>query len=141
MKFVYLQIIATNPTFSIHIQQVKSISAFTDEFIQIFQINNFSVDYASLYINWANTSFFIIPVTLRTLKLPIKSHSSSKQQFFTDIVLVSNYYGCKGEAIKLIPYYIIDIICKTIRPSHLKKLQIIRNINNLMFQAIFIFPN
>ena len=33
----------------------------------------------------------------------------------------------------------IDIIYKTVKPSHLKKIQIIQNINNLMFQIIFIF--
>ena len=33
----------------------------------------------------------------------------------------------------------IDIIYKTVKPSHLEKLQIIKNINNLMFQVIFIF--
>ena len=33
----------------------------------------------------------------------------------------------------------IDIIYKTAKPSHLKKLQILQNINNLMFQVIFIF--
>ena len=32
------------------------------------------VDYAGLYINWDNTSLFIIPGTRPTLKLPIKSH-------------------------------------------------------------------
>ena len=33
----------------------------------------------------------------------------------------------------------IDFIYKTVRPSHLKKLQMIQKINNLMFQVIFIF--
>ena len=70
------------------------------------------------------------------LKLPIKRHPSSRSLFFSDIVLVSNYHDCKGEAIKLIPYYMIDIIYKTVKPSRLKKLQIIQNIKN---QAIFIF--
>ena len=32
-----------------------------------------------------------------------------------------------------------DIIYKTVKPSHLEKLEIIRSINNLMFQVIFIF--
>ena len=45
-------------------------------------MNNFSVDYAGLYINWANTSLFIIPGTLPTLKLPIKSHISIKVAIF-----------------------------------------------------------
>ena len=35
-------------------------------------------DYVGLYINWANTSLLIIPRTLTTLKLPVKSHPSSR---------------------------------------------------------------
>ena len=54
---------------------------------------------------------------------------------------MSNYHGCKGEAINLIPHYLIDIIHKTVKPSHLEKLQIIQNINKLMFQVIFIFSD
>ena len=50
-----------------------------------------------------------------------------KVAIFSDVVLVSNYHGCKGEAIKLIPYYMTDIIYKTVKPSHLKKLQVIQN--------------
>ena len=42
---------------------------------------------------------------------------------------------------KLMSYYLIDIIYKTIRPSDLKKLQIIQNIINLVFQVISIFSN
>ena len=42
-----------------------------------------------------------------------------------------NYHGCKEEAINLIPQYLIDIIHKTVKPSHLEKLQIIKNINKL----------
>ena len=42
------------------------------------------------------------------------------------IPLVSNYHGCKGEAINLIPHYLIDIVHKTLKPSYLKKLQIIQ---------------
>ena len=52
---------------------------------------------------------------------------------------MSNYRGYKGEAINSIPHYIIDIIYKTVRPSHLEKLQTIQNIYNLMFHIIFIF--
>ena len=37
------------------------------------------------------------------------------------IVLVSNYHGCKGEAINVIQYYLINVIHKTLKPSHLKK--------------------
>ena len=37
-----------------------------------------TVDYASLYINWANISLFIIPGTPPTLKLPTKSYPPSR---------------------------------------------------------------
>ena len=33
----------------------------------------------------------------------------------------------------------MDVIYKTVKPLHLKKLQFIQNIKNLMFQVIFIF--
>ena len=61
-----------------------------------------------------------------------------KVAIFSDLVSVSNYHLCKGEAIKLIPYSVIGIIQKTVKASHLKKLRIIQSINNLMFQVIFI---
>ena len=64
-----------------------------------------------------------------------------KAAIFSDVVLISDYHGCKGEAIKLIPYYIIDIIYKSVTSSRLKKLQITQNIKNLMFQVILIFPD
>ena len=35
----------------------------------------------------------------------------------------------------------IDIIYKTVKPSHLKKLQITQNLEILMFQVIFIFSD
>ena len=54
---------------------------------------------------------------------------------------MSNYHGCKEEAINLIPHYLIDIIHKTVKPSHLEKIQIIQNINKVMFQVIFIFSD
>ena len=54
---------------------------------------------------------------------------------------MSNYHGCKGEAMNLILNYLIDIIYKTVKPPHLKKLQIVHNINELMFQAILIFSD
>ena len=44
---------------------------------------------------------------------------------------MSNYHGCKEEAINLIPHYLIDIIHKTVKSSHLEKLQIKQNINNV----------
>ena len=42
---------------------------------------------------------------------------------------------------KIISYYLIDIIYKTVKPSYFKKLEIIKNIKNLMLQVIFIFSD
>ena len=77
-------------------------------------VNNFSVDKVSLYINWANIYLFIILDKLQTLNLPI----------FSDEILVSNYHSCKGETIYLIPHFMIDVIYKTVKLSHLEKLKI-----------------
>ena len=46
-----------------------------------------------------------------------------KVAIFYDVILVSNYLCRKGETIKLIPYFMIDvcIIYKTVKTSHLKK--------------------
>ena len=96
-------------------------------------MNNVSVYYAGLYINWAKTSLFIICGIVPTSNLPIKYHPLSRKLLFSDADLVSNYHGCKVEATKLTPYYMIDIIYKTVKASHLKKMQIVPNINNLMF--------
>ena len=52
---------------------------------------------------------------------------------FSDENLVSNYHGCKEEAIYLIPQYLKDIIHKLVKSSRLEKLQIIQNINKLIF--------
>ena len=57
------------------------------------------------------------------------------------LILVSNCHGCTGQAIELMRYYMIDIMYKTIKSSHLKILQIIQNINNLLFQVIFFFSD
>ena len=64
-----------------------------------------------------------------------------KLAMFPDVILVSNYHGCKEEVINLIPHYLINIIYKTVRPSHLEKLKIIQNVNKLMFQVIIIFSD
>ena len=61
--------------------------------------------------------------------------------YFFWLVLVSNDHVCKGEAIKLTPYHLIDTNDKTVKLSHLKKLQIIQSIKNLMSQVIFIFSH
>ena len=34
---------------------------------------------------------------------------------FSDVILVSNYHGCKEETINLIPHYLINIIHKKFR--------------------------
>ena len=64
-----------------------------------------------------------------------------KVAIFTDVILVSNCHGCKGEAKNLIPHYLIDIIHNIVKPSHSEKLQIIPNINKLIFQIILIFSD
>ena len=60
---------------------------------------------------------------------------------FSDVMLLSNYHGYKGQTVSLISYYMIDNIYKSVKLSHLENLQIIQNINNLMFQVIFIFSD
>ena len=66
---------------------------------------------------------FIIPGKLLSLNLPIyKKPPFIKVAIFSDVILVSNYHGCKEEVINLIPHYLIDIIYKTVKPSHLEKL-------------------
>ena len=92
-----------------------------------------------LYINWANASFCIILGKPPTFNLPIKNHPSLRWLFFSDVTLVLNYHGCKEEAINLLPHYLINIINKLVKPSHLERLQIIQNINKLMIQVIFTF--
>ena len=69
-------------------------------FKKFFPINNFSVDYAVLCINWDITSLFIILGTLLILKLTIQSHPSLRHLFFYDVVLVANCHGCGGQAMK-----------------------------------------
>ena len=65
-------------------------------------VKKFTVDQVVLYINWDNATIF------------------------SDVILVSNYHGCKeGEAINFILHYILDIIYKTVKPSHSEKLKII----------------
>ena len=54
---------------------------------------------------------------------------------------MSNYHGCKEEVKNFSTHYLIDIIYKTIKPSHLEKLIIIQNVNKLMFQVIFVFSD
>ena len=102
-------------------------------------VNNFSVDLVGLYINWDKTSLFIIHGKLPTLKSTYKKPPFIRVAFFSDVILVPNYHGCKEEIINLIPHYLIDIIYKTVKPSHLEKLKIIRNVDKPMFQAIVIF--
>ena len=85
--------------------------------------------------------FIYYPWNTSNFELSIKSHPSLRQLFFYDVVLVANCHGCEGQAMKLVPYYIININYKTVRPSYLKKLQIIQTLKKLMFEVIFIFPD
>ena len=56
-------------------------------------VNNCLVDMAGLYVNWANTFVFII------LESTYKNPPFIKVAVSSDVVLVSNYHGFKGEAI------------------------------------------
>ena len=61
---------------------------------------------------------------------------------FSDVILLSNYHGCKGEVKKLSTtlydtYYSQN--CKAI--TFRKITNQIQNINKLMFQVIFIFSS
>ena len=66
--------------------------------------------------NWSKVH--PIPLSSVTYKKP----PFIKVAIFSDAILVSNYHGCKEEAINLILHYLIDIIHKTVKPSHLEKL-------------------
>ena len=46
----------------------------------------------------------------------------TKVAIFSDTILVSNFRGCKREATSLISHYLIDIIYKSVKTSHLEKL-------------------
>ena len=47
----------------------------------------------------------LIPGTLPTLNLPIRSHPSPGSCVFPNVISVSNYHGYKEETIKLLPYH------------------------------------
>ena len=49
--------------------------------------------------------------------------------------------GNKDEVTNLIPHNLIDIIYKTVNPSHLEKLQLKQNVNKLIFPVIFVFSD
>ena len=46
----------------------------------------------------------------------------------------------KLQITKVLPY-LIDTIYKTVKPSYLEKVQIMQNVNKLMFQVIFTFSD
>ena len=79
------------------------------------------------------SSLFIILDTILIKKSPF-----IKEAIFSDVILVSNYHIYEEERIKLIPDHMINIIYKTVTPSF-EKLQIIQNLNSLLFQVILIF--
>ena len=79
-------------------------------------VNNFSVDWVGLYVNWANNSLIIILGKLPTYKNPTykkpylpdstyKNPVLINVVIFSDVVLVSKSHGSKGEKINVIPYY------------------------------------
>ena len=73
-------------------------------------VNNFSVDWVGVYINWANTSIFIILGKFLTLNVAtFKKPPFIKAVIISDVILVSNVHGWKGKAISLLSHYLIDI--------------------------------
>ena len=92
-------------------------------------------------MNWTITSLFIILRKCPTLNQSIYQRPHFiKVAMFSDVTLVSNYRGCKREALNGIQHNLIDFY-KTVKPSHLEKLKIIRNIISIMSQVNFIFSN
>ena len=66
--------------------------------LDFFKVNNFSVDWVGLYINWANTSLFIIHGKFPTLNLATyKKPPFIKVAIISDVILVSNFHGYKGK--------------------------------------------
>ena len=47
----------------------------------------------------------LVPGTLQTMNLSIKSHPSSGTSVFPDVISVSDYHSYKEKTIKLLPYY------------------------------------
>ena len=58
---------------------------------------------------------------LSSLWVSFKRALENRTFFLSDVFLLSNYHRCKRETIQLITYYMVDIICNTGKPSHLKK--------------------
>ena len=54
---------------------------------------------------------------------------------------MSNWLKRRVNKLNTTLFDLIDIMHKTIEPSHLEKLQIIQNVDKLMFRVIFIFPD
>ena len=47
-----------------------------------------------------------------------KKPPSIKVVYFSDVILVSKYHGCKGEAVKLMPSYMTDVVYKTVKVTN-----------------------
>ena len=46
-----------------------------------------------------------------------------KVAIFSDVILVSNYHGCKEEVANKLNTTLFDIVYKVVKSSHLEKLQ------------------
>ena len=49
--------------------------------------------------------------------------TSFKVAIFSDVILVSNYHGCKEEVANKLNTTLFDIVYKVVKSSHLEKLQ------------------
>ena len=124
-----------------HLPSLISQSICSNNFFKFCYIINFSVDYTNLHLNSANTSLLIIASTPSTLKLLIKSHPSSRLQFFFWCSFSIKWPWLqrrrnKTNTILHDRYYLQN--CKVIT---FEKLQVIQNVKNVMFQVMFIFSD
>ena len=63
-----------------------------------------------IYHSWETSNF----------ESTYKKQTFIKVAIFSDAILVSNHHSFKGEAINLIPHYLIDFIYKTVKSSRLE---------------------
>ena len=119
---------------------ILAISQKLPEFLPTLLFNALRLGYkfhcAGLYIKRTNASFISHSWYTSNIESANKKPPIINVAFFSGITLVSDY-GCKREDNKTTTMlYDRYFVYKTVKSSHLKKLQIIWNIKNLMFQVM-----
>ena len=91
-----------------------------------------------VFINWANTSLFIILDPLPTLKLPIKSHPSSRELFFwCSFSIKLSWLQRRSKKVNTILYD--RYYLKNYKASTLIENWKSENMKKLTFEVIFLF--